>query len=144
MSSNWVSDSGEASWELETGILNGRYIYSFRGGATAELHRYDIAANTWATITTTPAMTETFTTGTSYALVGRYIYIRQNNIARMFKFSVTGNYLEPLTTTLYPESTAVLGDKMWAKKYLENGETKLTWLYWLQNTGAVLHRMLII
>ena len=48
-----------------------------------------------------------------------------------------------LTTALYPESTAVLGDKMWGVKYIESGETKLTWLYWLGNSTNILHRMLI-
>ena len=143
MSGNWVASVDSTGWDVENNIRNGRYIYSFRGGATGTLHRYDIALNSWLEIAYNN-LVETFTTGTSYAKMDKYIYIRKESTGRMFKFSISGNYLEPLTTTFYPESTAVIGDKMWGVKYVENGETKLTWLYWLQNTGAILHRMLII
>lgn len=142
MSANWVASVDSVGWNLENDIRNGRYIYSFRGGATVTLHRYDIALNLWAEITYV-GQVETFTTGTSYAKMDRYIYIRKESTGRMFKYSISGNYLEPLTTTLYPESTAVLGDKMWGVKYEENGETKLKWLYWLGNTTNILHRMLL-
>lgn len=142
MSANWANVVDSTGWDVENDIRNGRYIYSFRGGATGTLHRYDIALNSWLEIAYNN-LTETFTTGSSYAQMDRYIYIRKETTGRMFKFSISGNYLEPLTTTLYPESTAVLGDKMWGVKYVENGTVKLTWLYWLGNTTNILHRMLI-
>lgn len=142
MSANWVASISSTGWDDESNIRNGRYIYSFRGAATGTLHRYDIALNTWLEIAYTN-LTETLTTGSSYTKMDRYIYIRKENTGRMFKFSISGNYLEPVTTTLYPESTAVLGDKMWGVKYVENNEVKLTWLYWLGNTNNILHRMLI-
>ena len=139
MSANWVSVVDSTGWDTDR---NGRYIYSFRGAATNTLHRYDIASNAWAEISYI-GQAETLTTGTSYAKLDRYIYIRKENTGRMFKYSISGNYLEPIGTTLYPESTAVLGDKMWGVKYVENGETKLKWLYWLGNTNNILHRMLV-
>ncbi len=142
MSGNWVPNVDSYGWDDESNIKNGRYIFSFRGSATGTLHRYDIALNTWLEIAYNN-LTETFTTGSSYAMMDRYIYIRKETTGRMFKFSVSGNYLEPLTTTLYPESTAVLGDKMWGVKYVENGEVKLKWLYWLGNSTNILHRMLV-
>lgn len=142
MSANWVASISSTGWDDESNIRNGRYIYSFRGAATGTLHRYDIALNTWLEIAYIN-IAETFTTGSSYTKMDRYIYIRKENTGRMFKFSISGNYLEPLTTTLYPESTAVLGDKMWGVKYVENNEVKLTWLYWLGNTNNILHRMLV-
>ena len=142
MSANWVASISSTGWDDESNIRNGRYIYSFRGAATGTLHRYDIALNTWLEIAYIN-IAETFTTGSSYTKMDRYIYIRKENTGRMFKFSISGNYLEPVTTTLYPESTAVLGDKMWGVKYVENNEVKLTWLYWLGNTTNILHRMLV-
>lgn len=142
MSANWGSTVNSVGWDDESNIRNGRYIYSFRGAATGTLHRYDIALNAWAEITYNN-LAETLSTGSSYAKMGRYIYIRKENTGRMFKYNISGNYLEPLTTSLYPESTAVLGDKMWGVKYIESGETKLTWLYWLGNSTNILHRMLI-
>lgn len=142
MSANWANNVDSYGWDNENDIKNGRYIYSFRGGATGTLHRYDIALNTWLEIAYNNLI-ETFTTGSSYALMDRYIYIRKEATGRMFKFSISGNYLEPLTTTLYPESTAILGDKMWGTSYIENGEVKLRWLYWLGNSTNILHRMLL-
>lgn len=143
MSANWAPSVDTIGWSTdENNYRNGRYIYSFRGLAVGTLHRYDIALNSWAEIAYNN-LTETFSTGTSYALMGRYIYIRKESTGRMFKFSISGNYLEPLTTTLYPESTAVAGDKMWGVKYMENDVTKLQWLYWLGNSTNILHRMLI-
>ena len=142
MSANWAPTVPSVGWNIENDIRDGRYIYSFRGSATGTLHRYDIALNTWAEIVYNNLL-ETFTTGTSYSKMDRYIYIRKENTGRMFKFSISGNYLEPLTTTLYPESTSVLGDKLWGVKYVENNEVKLTWLYWLGNSTNILHRMLV-
>lgn len=52
--------------------------------------------------------------------------------------------MEALATNLYPDGAALLGDKMWLKTYMENGEEKLTWLYSLRNTGTELHRLLLI
>lgn len=142
MSADWVNSLDSTGWDDERDIRNGRYIYSFRGGGTTTLHRYDIASNVWLDVNYI-GQAETFNTGTSFAKMNKYIYIRKENTGRMFKFNIPGNYIEPLTTTLYPESTAVLGNKMWGVKYVENGEVKLTWLYWLINTSNVLHRMLV-
>lgn len=142
MSANWVPNTQAIGWDDENNIRNGRFIYSFRGNATSTLQRYDIALNTWADITYAGQI-ETFSTGSSYAVMDKYIYIRKEATGRMFKFSVSGNYLEPLTTTLYPEGTAALGDKMWGVKYVESGVVKLKWLYWLGNTNTITSRMLL-
>jgi hypothetical protein len=141
---NWVGKTDDTNWANESTIQDGRYIYSFQGGGTTGLHRYDIAVNTWATITQTPAQTETFTTGTSAEWHSRYIYLRKDGSNRFFKYSVRGNYLEPLATNLYTESTPVLGQKIWMKNYEENNVEKLAWIYALGNSVAVTHRMLLI
>ena len=147
MGANWVSKTGDAGWADENDIKDGRYIYSFRGGAGALLDRYDISGGTagagaWLPITYV-GLVETFTTGTSYAADGRYIYIKKDATNRFFKYSVRGNYVEPLSTNLYPDGAGVIGDKLWLKKYQESGVTKLTWLYSLRNTGTELHRLLL-
>lgn len=43
MSANWAGKTGDANWALVTDIMDGRYIYSFRGGAGSLLDRFDIA-----------------------------------------------------------------------------------------------------
>jgi hypothetical protein len=144
LSANWVGKTGDANWADESNILDGRFIYSFRGGGGSALDRYDIAGaagGTWTAITY--ATGEAFGAGSSYAVDGRYVYIRREATHRYMKYTVRGNYLEPLALNPYPDGTAQLGDKLWIHKYTENGVTKLTWLYSLKNSGNELHRMLL-
>ena len=136
---NWIPDTANLDWSTENAILDGRYIYSFRGGAVATLDRYDIAGNTWAAITYIG--TETFTTGSGAAASGRYIYIRKDATNRYFKFSVTGNYLEPVATNFFPDGAALIGDRVWVKNFDPDGQIK--WLYGMMNTGTVLHRIML-
>ena len=142
MSLNWAQRTGDPLWALESDIRDGRYLFSLRGGATAALDRYDIALNTWAAITTYGPLAETFTTGSSYDLAGRYLYIRKDATHRFFKLSTRGNLLEPLATNLYPDGAAVLGDKLWVKQLDSSGS--VAWLYSLTNSGTVLHRLMLI
>lgn len=140
---SWIDTSGDANWALETDIKDGRYIYSFRGGASAVVDRFDIAGGTagagaWLAVSY-PGATETFTTGSAGATRGRYIYLRKDATHRYFKFSVRGNYLEPLSVNLYTDGTAVLGDKCWVHDY--DGTGTILWLYSLMNTGTVLQRL---
>lgn len=63
---NWIGKSGNATWADESNIRDGRYIYSFRGGASSAMDRFDIAGGTagagaWANIAYVGAA-ETFTT----------------------------------------------------------------------------------
>lgn len=140
---SWIDKSGDANWALETDIKDGRYIYSFRGGASAVVDRFDIAGGTagagaWLAVSY-PGATETFTTGSAGATYGRYIYLRKDATHRYFKFSVRGNYLEPLSVNLYTDGTAVLGNKCWVHDY--DGTGTILWLYSLMNTGTVLQRL---
>lgn len=147
-SANWVQLTSDPNFDDENVGSAGRYIYSFRGGASTLLDRFDIAggtagAGTWVNITYVNAV-ETFTTGSGYAGWGRYIICRKDATNRFFKYSIRGNYLEPLSTNIYPDGTAIIGDKIWVKNYTENDTVKLTWVYSLGNTTTLLHRLLLI
>jgi len=71
-SASWIDSA--TGWDNETLInfnqagtifrQNGRYIYSFRGGASNALDIYDIAANTWISNFNYGNQQETFTAGT--------------------------------------------------------------------------------
>lgn len=141
MTANHVEKTGDPNWANESAILDGRHIYSFRGGAGALLDRYDIAANSWLAVTYGSAA-ETFTTGTSACNFGRYIVIRKDATNRFFKFSVRGNYMEPLAVNLYPDGAGVLGNKLWIYKHPED-PTGTAFLYSLANTGTPLHRIML-
>ena len=140
---NWVGKTGDLNWASESAILDGRYLFSVRGGGSTVIDRFDIAGGTagagaWAALAY-PGAAETFTTGSSADWSGRYLYVRKDATNRFFKFSVRGNYMEPLSTNLYADGTAVLGKKVWVKDY--DGTDTLKWLYVLRNTGTELHRL---
>lgn len=141
MTANHIDLTGDANWASESAILDGRYIYSFRGGAGALLDRYDIPANTWLAVTYSN-IAETFTTGTSACNFGRYIILRKDATNRFFKYSVRGNYLEPLSVNLYPDGAAVLGNKMWVYRHPQD-PSGTAFLLSLANTGTPLHRLML-
>ena len=138
MAANAFGKTGYPTWENENAILDGRYIYSLRGGS-GTVDRYDIAANTWAAVVTING--ETFGAGSSAFSMGEFLYIRKDATHRFFKYSVADNCIRPFSTNLYPDGTAVLGSKLWVKN-LANSD--ISFLYSLQNTGTVLHRVMII
>jgi hypothetical protein len=137
MSANAFGVTGYSTWADENAILNGRYIYSLRGGS-GTIDRYDIPANTWAAVVTINA--ETFGAGSSAVNMGEFLYIRKDATHRYFKYSVADNCIRPFATNLYPDGTAIVGSKLWVKN-LANSDIKF--LYSLQNTGTVLHRVMI-
>lgn len=144
MTAGVVGISGETTWAVENAILNGRYLYSFRGAGSGVLDRFDIAGGTagagaWQVITFING--ETFTTGSSGFIMGKYIYLRKDATNRFFKYSIEGNHLEGLSTNLYADSTAIVGNKIWVKN-LDSSQA-VQWVYSLGNTLTTLHRLLL-
>lgn len=145
MSLNWCGKTGNPAYEAN---FDGRYIYSFRGGATADLHRFDIAggtagAGTWDTINYIGKQ-ETFTTGSSFDMDAGKIFIRKENLGRFFYYDITGNYLYPFSTNLFAESTAQVGDKLFTVSYTGgSGSDTITWVYNLMNNSTVLMRIMV-
>jgi len=142
MGGTWVHSVSAFDWANENAILNGRYIYSFQGGATANLHRYDIAGNTWATITYAPAV-ESFTTGTKYAYIENRLYIQKDVTGRWYAFDFVENAMQPFSQMLYPNGTAVIGDTAFDVQYKDGGTT-INYVYMVLNSSNVLLRTMII
>lgn len=146
MASAFVGVTGDTGWASLADIKDGRYIFSIRGGS-AIIDRYDIATLAW--LPTTGVLYNsniiTFATGDSIFWNGRYLYIAKEGTAaipqRFYKFSVTGNYLEPVTTDWYLNGAALLGEKMWVKKLSATGTVK--WLYCLGSTSTNLRRIML-
>ena len=153
LSLNALYSTGDPNWNSESAILNGRFLYSFRGGAGGLVDRFDIAGGTsgagaWAAITVVNA--ETFTTGASFDIHGCKIYIRKETSSaaqRFFVYDVVKNVLIPYTTLNYPDGAAVAGNKIWTKTFDTNQTAALTdaviWLYTLQASGTALHRIML-
>jgi hypothetical protein len=142
MGGHWVWGATDELWTTQSAIQNGRYIYSFRGGGSAALDRYDIPANTWSAITYSPA-TETLTTGTKYAYNGDYIYIQKDATGRWFRHNVVTSEQDGWSTTLYTQGTAIVGDTVFDVEY-KDGTTEIPYVYFLINTGTPMLRAMII
>jgi len=145
MQADWVRVTGDTNWANEANIMNGRYIYSFRGTGSL-LDRYDIALNAWSAVTNYGPATETINSGSGSVAAGRYIYIRKESASlavRYFKYSVRGNLLEPLSTNMYPDGAAVIGNKVWVVE-LPGSSGAVRWLYSLNASGTALFRLLLI
>ena len=151
---NWID--GVSEWDgIETALAhysttifkqNGRYIYSFRGGASNALDVYDIAANTWISGVTYANRQETFTTGSSAADLNGTIYINKEATGRIFGFSVNANRLDPIATNTNQSQlggNAVAGDKIFIHPYVD-GATQINFLYAIRNSSSDMMRMLII
>lgn len=151
VTANWVNAVQDTDWGGATGNLlttgvykqNGRYIYSFRGGAANSLDMYDIAANTWVSAVDYGGRGETFTTGSSSTTFDGNIYIAKEATGRLFKFDVAQHTLGGLTTNLHPQSTATDGGKLLVIPYVD-GSTKLPYLYVLQHTRVEMLRMMLV
>lgn len=143
MSLNWVRSVSASDWTNESAVKNGRYLYSFRGGASNALDIYDIAANTWTSNVVYQRQTETFTTGSCHELVGDYIYSTKDATGRFFRYDVAKQKLDPWSTLTYPQGAATVGDKLFDVEYVD-GATTIRWIYHLRNTGTELFRCMVI
>ena len=139
---SWVHSVSATDWTSENAIQNGRYIYSFRGGGGAQLDRYDIAANTWAALTYSPA-TETFATGTKYAYCKDAIYVTKEAAGRWFRFDIALSSMDGWGTVLMPQGAGVIGDTAFDVTY-RDGATEIDYIYFALNTSNILLRQMVI
>lgn len=137
-----IESQTNALWTDESAIINGRRLYSFRGGGGAVLDYYDVAANTWVSGVTYGGSQETFTTGTSHCDLGGYLYIMKEATGRFFRYSPSDNELIPWSTLLYTQGAALLGNRMFGLSYTDTAT--LRWVYVMRNTGTELFRCMVI
>ena len=143
LSGHWVWGATAADWNDETAIKNGRYIYSFRGGATQFLDRYDIALNAWAAITYAPAA-ETFSTGTKYVYIGDHIYTQKEATGgRWLRFNVVTSEQDGWSMMTYTQGSPVVGDTAFDVTY-HDGAVDITYVYMILNTSTVMLRQMVI
>ncbi len=150
-SANWIDNV--TGWDNEVAVphtvgstllkQNGRYIYSFRGGATSTLDVYDIAANTWVSGLAYGNQQETFTTGSHSCDYDGNIYIQKEITGRLFKFDVDANNITSLSTNVTPQGAVLVGNRMFILPYTDGG-TKITYLYSVIHTSTILNRCLLV
>ena len=153
-SANWIDSA--ASWALALNGVpnaliqggsvykqNGRYLFSFRGGASNALDVYDIAANTWISGLAYGNQNETFTTGSSSFDFGGMIYLQKEATGRIFKFNLDDFVMQSFAANPLAQGTAVAGQKMFILPF-QDGATTLSFLYTQRHSAAELFRMLVI
>jgi hypothetical protein len=143
MSGHWVHSVPATDWNVENAIINGRRIYSFRGAGGAVLDFYDIAANAWTSAVTYSPATETFTTGTKYALHDGILYMQKEATGRWFAYDFARAEMFPWGTMLYPQGSSIVGDTAFDVLY-EDGATDIYYVYILLNTSNILLRQMVI
>jgi hypothetical protein len=143
MSGHWVWEATDAAWTNESAILNGRYIYSFRGGAGAVLDRYDIAANTWASGLTYAPATEVFGAGSKYVYRNNAIYVQKDATGRWFRYDVVTSEQDGWSTMTYTQGAAIAGDTSFDVHYTD-GATEIDYVYMVLNTSTVMLRAMVI
>jgi hypothetical protein len=143
LSASWVRSVSNTNWSNENEIINGRRIYSFRGGGVNTLDYYDIPSNTWVSSVGYAPNGETFTTGSKWIYRGDSLYIQKDATGRWFRFDFPTAQMIGVNTMTYPQSTAVVGDTAFDVTY-KDGTTEITYIYILLNSLTVLLRQMII
>lgn len=143
MSGHWVFKSTDTAWTGESAIKNGRFIYSFRGGAGAVLDQYDIALNTWVSALAYSPLTETFGVGTKYTYDNDYIYTQKDATGRFFRFNVVTSEQDGWSTMTYTQGSAIAGNTLFDASYVD-GATTITFLYMILNSSAVMLRCMVV
>jgi hypothetical protein len=143
MSGHWIWEATDAAWTNESAILNGRYIYSFRGGASAVLDRYDIAANTWVSALTYAPATEVFGAGSKYVYSNNAIYVQKDATGRWFRHNVVTSEQDGWSTMTYTQGAAIAGDTSFDVRYTD-GATEIEYVYMVLNTSTVMLRAMVI
>jgi hypothetical protein len=145
MSGHWVFESADAAWTNESAILNGRYIYSFRGigGTGNTLDRYDIAGNTWLSGVAYAPQVETLGAGTKYNYDGDYIYIQKDATGRWFRYSVVTGEQTGWSTMTYTQGAAIVGDTCFDARYTD-GATTIIYVYMILNTSNIMLRCMVV
>jgi hypothetical protein len=142
MSGHWVYGVAEDSrWTDESSIINGRRIYSFRGGAGALLDYYDIAANTWVSGVTYSPGTETLTTGAKYVYSGDYLYVQKDATGRWFRYSFAQQSMDGWSVNVYPSGAAIVGDTAYD---VVEPETGIRFIQYALNTSNIVMRCMIV
>jgi hypothetical protein len=92
--------------------FNNRYLYSFRGGATPEITRYNLVTEQIDYITYFP-FTETLATGSMYAYDGvDRIYFTKDATGRVMYYDIVKNTVVNSSTVPFGMGGAVIGNRM--------------------------------
>jgi hypothetical protein len=116
----------------------GRYMFSFRGGNTLQIERYDIATQQWENVSL--QMFENLTTGSMYAYDGvDKIYIHHNATNKISVMDVNTYKVDLYSQAPYAQGTAVAGNRM----EIVQTEDGLKFLYLTRHSATEMWRTLL-
>jgi hypothetical protein len=121
----------------------GRYFISFKGGATNEIDKYNIATEIWEVQSTSPQLV-TYTTGVMYAYdyLDRIYIASENSTAlmtgRIFYYDIPKNRIEQAGQAPNGFGTGVLSNRMECVQTVDG----LKYLYLMRNTDSTFWRVL--
>jgi hypothetical protein len=119
--------------------LNDRYIYTFRGGATNEIGRYNINTEQYEPVYYSP-LSETFTTGSMFQYDDAdRIYIQKDSTGRIMYYDLAKNQIINSSTVPYGMGTAIVGNRM----EVVRAEDDLKFLYVMRHSGQEFWRTLL-
>lgn len=140
---HWIHTSGDSEWDNEFSIIDGRRIYSFRGGSTPTLDYFDIPSGLWISNVVYAPNASSFSTGTKATCIGKYIYLTGNASNYWQRFNVVTSEVDAVAYMHVAQSTAVVGDTAFKAIY-KDGATQISYIYILLNTSNQMFRMMVI
>lgn len=143
MSGHWIWEATDTAWNDESNILNGRYIYSFRGAAGAIVDRYDVALNTWTNDLTYAPKTETFGAGTKWVYKENSLFCQKDATGRWFRFNLVTGDQDGFSVMPPLQGAAVAGDTSFDVQYTD-GATEIEYVYMVLNTSTLMLRCMVI
>jgi hypothetical protein len=152
---NWIDSVDSPLWTLTVAgspntiastplyAQKGRYLFSFRGGATNTLDIYDIAANTWISGVAYGNQFDTFSTGTSDVDYKGRIYIQKEATSRISVFDIGEWCMKSFSAVPNVQGTTLAGQKMFVLPYTDGG-TEIDFLYTQRHSFSDLYRIMMI
>jgi len=139
----WINSVTDAAWTAENSIINGRRLYSFRGGNGGALDYFDLPSQQWVSAIGPAPATEVFSTGTKWAYRGDFWYFQKDATGRWFRYDFVRNTLDGWNTMLYPNGVALAGDTAFNVSYFD-GATEIIYVYMVLNTSTVMLRQMVV
>jgi hypothetical protein len=126
-------------YNLTDSTKKGRWLISFRGGASAQIDIYDIPSNTWSITEYFQPQTTTFTTGSMFAYDGAdSIIMNKDATSRLYELNLSTFEVYPSAITPYAHGTAIYGNRM----EIVSTTDGLKYLYVMRHSGQEMWRTL--
>lgn len=138
----FIAVASAASWADENNIKNGRYLYSFAGGASTNLAVYDIAANSWNNLQANylRAGANVANLNSHWTVDREFIYLSGYTSpgTPVFRFDAVKQCLDPLPFYVQVGGTIVLSSptQRLCMGYYVDGATVIRYLYQIAVTTS--------